>query len=129
MYEIHRTREGVELLIGQMTDDHLKATINAHLRIISKSRLIIEGNADNNQDTLVTILQPQFSKKAIQEQAKATLLYHHEKVQPYLCEALLRGLEEITDNLQRTYGRSQAIEGNLPLTPEILKILSLESST
>lgn len=106
MYDIHTTTGGDTLLICCMTNDHLLNTIRS---LASKIQAAVEVlTSPKLDDPLIAVFQPNFSKAAMQEKAKETLEFMHERLQPYVMEAALRGLE-ITPLLQSTYGRSASV--------------------
>jgi hypothetical protein len=106
MYDIHTTGNGDTLLICCMTDDHLLNTIRS---LSTKIQTAVEVlTSPQLDDPLIAVFQPKFSKAAMQDKAKENLEFLHERLQPYVMEAALRGLE-ITLLLQSTYGRSAGV--------------------
>lgn len=106
MYDIHTTATGDILLICCMTNDHLLNTIRS---LAAKIQTAVEVlTSPQLDDPLIAVFQPDFSKANMQERAKENLEFMHERLQPYVMEAALRGLE-ITPLLQSTYGRSASV--------------------
>ena len=120
MYETHTADNGTTTLIAQMTDAHLLNTIKAFASRLHQSRLILE-NRHCPGNTLIRLLQPSFSSEAVKEKAQDAIRYYHQKLQPYVVEAALRGLD-VTESLQKAYDRS----AQLPTSVETLLPAALD---
>ena len=106
MYDIHTTQDGTNMLICCMSNDHLLNTIKSLTRRVQAAvELLTNPQLD---DPLIAVFQPSYSKATMQERAKETLEFLHERLQPYVVEAALRGLD-ITSMLQSAYGRSAGV--------------------
>lgn len=111
MYDVHTTTNGDTLLICCMTDDHLMNTIRV---LANKIQVAVEVLTNPQlDDPLIAVFQPKFSKASMQDRAKESLEMFHERLQPYVMEAALRGLD-ITPLLQGTYGRSASVPMRSP---------------
>lgn len=121
MYETHAARDGTTTLIAQMPDDHLTNTIRSFASRLHQSRLIIE-NQHCPGNTLIRVLQPEFSSEALKEKASESIRYYHQKLQPYVVEAALRGLD-VSEPLQKAYDRSTQI----PTSVETLLPAAIEA--
>lgn len=107
MYETHTTKDGETMLICAMDDSHLFNTIRMYTNRMEAARAILQGSL-HDQDPLIGIFQPQFSSASLKDQAQKSVKFCHGKLQPYVFEAALRGLN-IQDLLQLAYGRSHAV--------------------
>lgn len=106
MYDIHMTQDGETLLICCMGNEHLLNTIRSFTsRIQAAVQVLTSPTLD---DPLIAVFQPGYSKAAMQEKAKENVEFLHERLQPYVVEAALRGLD-VTELLQKAYGRSAAV--------------------
>ena len=114
MYETHTADNGTTTLIAQMADAHLLNTISCFANRLHQSRLILE-NQHCPGNTLIRVLQPSFSSEAVKEKAQDAIRYYHQKLQPYIVEAALRGLD-VKESLQKAYDRS----AQLPTSVETL---------
>ena len=114
MYETHTVNDGTTTLIAQMADNHLINTVRTFANRLTQSRLILE-NQHCPGNTLIKVLQPDFSSEAVKEKAQDVIRYYHHKLQPYIVEAALRGLD-VTESLQKAYDRS----AQLPTSVETL---------
>ncbi|MDA0672653.1 MAG: hypothetical protein O3C67_02970 [Cyanobacteria bacterium] len=118
MYELHTTQNGDTLLICCMEDSHLINTIRSLcLKVQAAVEMLTSTTPD---DPLISIFQPQYSKAAMQEKAKDSLEFLHQRLQPYVMEATLRGLE-VASMLQSAYGRTTriAMPSKLALEAEV----------
>lgn len=94
------------MLICQMADNHLMNVINLYAKRLKISRTIISDDVKN--DPMIEALNPSFSLHALKEKAVQEIKLNHDKIQPYIIEAVLRGLA-VTPILQDAYGRSTAV--------------------
>jgi hypothetical protein len=118
MYELHTTQNGDTLLICCMEDTHLINTIRSLcLKMQAAVEMLTSTTLD---DPLISIFQPQYSKAAMQEKARDSLEFLHQRLQPYVMEATLRGLE-VASMLQSAYGRTTriAMQSKLALEAEV----------
>ena len=128
MYETHTTKDGTTTLIAQMTDAHLLNTIKAFASRLYQSRLILE-NQHCPGNTLIKVLQPNFSSEAMKEKAQDAIRYYHQSLQCYVFEAALRGLN-IAELLQKAYDRSARISTSVEnLLPEAIEVINSAYST
>ena len=104
MYDLHTTAEGQSLLICQMEDGHLFNTINLHCRSIKNARLVIEQGSVELPTIAKILTGNKFDYERQVINAEATIKSSHNKLQPYIVEASLRGFN-ISELLQDTYGR------------------------
>jgi hypothetical protein len=105
MYEVHTTRDGDQMLIGQMEDSHLFHTIKLHAANIQKAQAAL---MNSNSMGLMTEILSGADPKQIREQATESIKMSHSRLTPYVCEAALRGMN-ISPILQQAYGRTSAI--------------------
>ena len=107
MFQIHRTANGEEMMIAQMSDDHLIETIKLFCSRIETCAKILNGIKIEG-GALIRALRPEFSQEAMKE--KATLLVRDldEEIQPYVMEACLRNLN-ISEFLQQAYERKEKL--------------------
>jgi len=111
VYKIHKSADGSEMLIAQMSNEHLLNMIRLITDKISNARMILEGGnpATSRTDSImISTINPQFSFKHLSEKAEQILIHQHKRLQDYVIEAALRGLE-ISPMLQSAYGRSERI--------------------
>lgn len=104
MYDLHTTADGTTLLICQMEDSHLVNTISLHCRKIKNARLVIEQGSVELPTIAKVLTGNKFDYERQIVNAEATIKSSHSKLQPYVVEASLRGLN-ISELLQDTYGR------------------------
>jgi hypothetical protein len=107
MFQIHRTANGEEMMIAQMSDDHLIETIKLFCSRIETCAAVLNGIKIEG-GALIRALRPEFSQEAMKE--KATLLVRdlNEEIQPYVMEACLRNLN-ISEFLQQAYERKEKL--------------------
>lgn len=110
MFETHTTKSGSTILICQMSDTRLLNTIRLYLSQIKNGRELIESS--NFQGlSIMGAIRPELDIDKIKAKAKDSLKFLHNKVQPYIMEACLRGLAaEFTEDLQSAYGRSSQLD-------------------
>ncbi|HEY9606770.1 MAG TPA: hypothetical protein V6C85_34495 [Allocoleopsis sp.] len=123
MYEEHRTHDGIRMLIGQMEDSHLLNTIKSYCDKIEQCTRIIKGQS--TPDTaLIETFNPEFSREAVRERAQETIRFLHQRIQPYVLTAVMRGLgASVTPHLTRAYQCSGRLSTNLfelPSSDEII---------
>lgn len=125
MYEIHTTKNGESMLICCMTDSHLTATIKSHCSRLQAAVAILTNKAAD--DPLVAVFQPKFSNAALKERAQETVQFVHKRLQPYVVEASLRGLD-IRETLQTAYGRSAGVGTQELLLPGSMSLSEVFSA-
>ena len=105
MYETHKTASGQVMLICQMEDSHLENMI----KLLSKKMLEAKSVLTNssNLDPVTSVLAGIQTEDIIYN-AKSSMKHFHEKLQPYVMEAALRGLD-VSMHLQLAYGRSEKV--------------------
>ena len=106
MFESHTTKEGDSMLICSMEDSHLINTIKLILRHIKTASSVLCGQQSENH--LIAVFSPSYSAAAQKERAEESIRFYHRKIQPYIMEAALRGLD-ISALMQDAYKRSQMI--------------------
>ena len=107
MFEIHRTRDGEEMMIAQMSDDHLIKVIKLLCSRIATCVKILNG-VNIKGGALIAALRPEFSQEAMKKQATLLIRDLDEKIKPYVIEAYLRNLN-ISEFLQEAYQRKAKI--------------------
>ena len=123
MFQIHRTTNGEDMMIAQMSDDHLIKTIKLLCSRIEACAKILNGIKIEG-GALIGALRPEFSEEAMKK--KATLLVRNldEEIQPYVMEACLRNLN-ISEFLQQAYERKAKLptaqDIGLSLSPQYFK--------
>ena len=117
MYQVHITSNGDSILICQMENSHLINTIKVIAKVIQASQEILQEQV--KPDPLMEVLNPKYSLQSIKERAKQELKQCHDRIQPYVMEAALRGLD-VTGILQAAYGRTTGIP-----TPGVNRITML----
>jgi hypothetical protein len=101
----HTTKEGETLLIAQMEDSHLLATINLFCKNFEAARLVLKGNSQPFAgESVLNALNPEFSKDRVLDAARSAIRAYSSKLPDYICEAAIRGLD-IAAPLQSAYGR------------------------
>ena len=104
MKTTHKTREGVEMLIADMTDEHLLNTIHAAAGGIKNLRLALEAPVSVSAFERVMYKRKTMSEEDIAEKLEWTMNH----LGAYVFEAALRGLN-ITNTLQSAFGRSTSL--------------------
>lgn len=120
---IHTTKEGDQMLIASMTDDHLLNMIRLLCGSMANARMVITGTAQ--EDPILKVLEPGFSHAAIKTKAEETIRRGHSLIQPYVLEAALRRLD-IQAHLHQAYGRSAGIPTT---TIDLTKAFQLTEAT
>ena len=102
MYARHVTKDGKQMFISQMDDDHLKNTINLMFANIrnAKSLLSAKVSLSNFQGALYGMSKEKISKKTAKLIKNQTRKLAH-----YLAEAMLRGMN-YTKELQELFERT-----------------------
>jgi hypothetical protein len=118
MFETHTTKDGQSMLICQMEDRHLSNTIKSFCREIEKCRKVITQPSVENE--LIAIFNSGYSQANLKEQAVNQLKKYHQRLQPYLGEALLRGLD-LSKELKIAYGRIGQIKNSFGITLELIE--------
>ena len=113
MFQIHRTKNGEEMMIAQMSDDHLIKTIKSFCSKIATCVKILNG-VNIEGGALIAALRPEFSQEAMKEQATLLIRNLDENIKPYVMEACLRNLNT-SEFLQEAYQR----KAKIPTTQDI----------
>lgn len=103
----HRTREGVELLIAEMGDEHLLNTINFWLSKIERAR----ASVDAPKRTGFNKLLYRYSEEDESDWAETAIEEFYIMAPRYFMEAVIRGLNihEEVRRLQVVMGRDQRL--------------------
>ncbi len=118
MFESHTTKDGQSMLICQMEDRHLSNTIKSFCREIEKCRKVI--TQPSVEDQMIAIFNSGYSQANLKEQAGKQLKIYHERLQRYLGEALLRGLN-LSNELKIAYGRTGQVTNTFNITLELIE--------
>lgn len=103
----HRTREGIEMPIAAMADDHLLATIELLLKPMKAvTDALKAGSAVGEQSAKSKALYGR-QRKLSESKAKEIHEATYRKVGPYVLEAALRGLG-VRPQLIEAFGRGAA---------------------
>ncbi len=102
MYDIHTTREGKQMMISQMEDRHLLNLIKLELNQIT---LMLDASSSKLQLTPAQQILYNLQSDEIAKRAREEVPRKVRHLYPYIAEAMLRGLTEVTENLQLTFGR------------------------
>ncbi|BFM39936.1 hypothetical protein [Synechocystis sp. LKSZ1] len=116
--EMHTTKDGTQMLIAEMNNDHLLNTIKTWCQKIKVSREILENPNKIQQNVVLQAINKSYSLESTMDRATDLIETSHKKLLPYCLEAALRGLE-ITPTLQEAYGRK---EGVAPLSQLAIKL-------
>ena len=123
MFEIHTTRDDQQMMVGQMSDDHLIKTIKLLCSRIATCAKILNG-VNIEGGALIAAIKPEFSQEAMKKQATLLVRDLDEKIKPYVMEACLRNLN-ISEFLQQAYQRKAKLptaqDIGLSLCPEYFK--------
>jgi hypothetical protein len=105
MDRTHITRDGREMDISQMADDHLLHTIGFTLKRMGEAKKLFEAPP---KATLDTLLYPREQGEV--EGAKRYFVVADERLPHYLAEATLRGLDltGYAEKMREVYGRDEA---------------------
>jgi len=107
MYDIyHRTAKGDKLLVAEMDNGHLSNTISMFCRHIKTAKLMLQGEIKKDKFD-----QALFGSRydLDEDDIKEIINKRTEQIQPYLGEAMLRGLN-FTELLQDVFGRAEQIK-------------------
>lgn len=105
MFQVHVTREGTEMLISQMSDEHLTAYIKMVCRGIIETR--DRARKPELIDEYETALYG--GKKLDPDKAARFNREAIERLYPYLAEAFLRNLADAQLAFQTAVGRSRVL--------------------
>lgn len=102
MYQEHTTKEGDVMLICEMSDGHLYN----YIRMVCKKIYSVQQGLTKGQayDPLLGAINPNFSKKNMEETGGYLIKELYEVMQPYVMEACLRQLD-ISNLLQTAFNR------------------------
>lgn len=101
----HKTKEGVTMLIAEMEDVHLIATINIFCNNINTFREVLDNPKELKKSEKVLYGSDTMSEG----EAGGKLLSLTDKLTSYVFEAAIRGLD-ISSMLQIAYGRKVAVD-------------------
>lgn len=97
----HKTREGQEMFISQMTDAHLDAIIKLYLKKLNEAKsLLVKGQTVDKFKSAIYNVDTKINEKAL----KSIIHVHSEGLCYYITEAMLRG-KSYTTELQEYYDR------------------------
>jgi len=114
--QIHVTKEGNKLLISEMENSHLGNTILYILRQIDTAKKMLEGKTERSEfEKAIYGNYKTMDKEDLQEIIRG----RSEILQPYLGEAMLRGLD-YTKELQETFERAEKISVHSPFESALL---------
>lgn len=107
---IHKTKDGKQLLIAEMDNNHIKNTIKMFcIRIEGLSDIVDNGGTNALPKSQFVIAGGAKLYKALSPEAAAgKLQYFVKKIQPYVLEAAIRGIE-LTAELQKAFNRQEAL--------------------
>lgn len=112
IYSVHRSSTGDEIMICQMTDEHLRASVARLLQHLSEAHP--SNFKEDTLDPLTAALTTQ-TKQSYQEDNRTRFLFLLKCLEPYMLELSIRGLAgEFTTALQVLFDRSGAV--NAPRT-------------
>ena len=114
--QTHVTKEGEKMLISEMDNSHLQNTIQYILKQINIAKNMLDGKIERNEfEKAIYGNYKTIDKDELQEiiRTRAELL------QPYLGEAMLRGLD-FTSELQTTFEREGKIVVHSPFESTLL---------
>ena len=109
----HRTREGVEILIAEMGDEHLFNTINFWLSKMERARASVDAPRRTGFDKLLY----RYSNEDESEWAETAIEEFYIMAPRYFMEALIRGLDctRVIKRLQEVMGRRYRLSERLHL--------------
>ena len=110
--QVHTTQDGTKMLIAEMETDHLFRTLDSYCRKLKVCREVLENPNGFSGDVMIQALQPGYSPEACRERAQDLIVDLHEKVQPYILEAVIRGMN-INEIVQDAYGRKAGIPSQI----------------
>lgn len=109
MFEIHTTREGKQMFISQMEDEHIKNTINLYIKKLEMLKgLTVKVDLPKFKKALYNIADDE----DIQAEAMDKLKDVAKALYPYLAEAMLRGIDFKTE-LQKVFEREGKEDNNI----------------
>lgn len=107
IYTIHKSSNGDQVMICQMDDDHLKATVNRMFHHLA------ESHPSNFQEETLDPLTASLTnnlKTDFQEESKSRFLFLLKCTEPYILELTIRGMvQEFTPALQILFDRDKAV--------------------
>lgn len=105
MFQTHTTREGTEMLISQMSDEHL----NAYIKMICRG--IVETRERARKPELIDEYETALygGKKLDPDKAARHNREAIERLYPYLAEAFLRDLSDAQLAFQTAVGRVKVL--------------------
>lgn len=109
MFDYHITAQGRRILIHNMTDDHLRNTINAVCRRIISLKKKLEPVEDNTPINQYNRLLYRVSDTIDVEEAVRRNLKLIISLQPYLAEAFLRKMWDLQPIVADAMGRDSAV--------------------
>lgn len=108
MNSIHITKDGEQMLVAEMADDHLLATISGHCRVIRELRDALDNGLSIKKSTMA-IYAPGADTEAHVQKMASELKFRTERLQPYVMEACLRELNGVAKLLHEAFGRSERL--------------------
>lgn len=100
MLEVHKTKEGHQMVISSMENDHLIKTVKMFLKRIDESKHNLSVNVGNTfQAALYDVDYAEVVRKSKHQIQNFTKLLY-----PYVTECMLRGLD-VSVEMQNTFER------------------------
>lgn len=116
MLGVHVTKDGVKLLIAQMSDRHLVNTIKMHLRGVQQAAVFLDNEPDSNpQARYKRALYGQRTVTA--EELAAAVQIALANALPYIGELFLRGDVDGADEVRQILTEILGRERELPDGP------------
>lgn len=113
MYTIHKFNQSNSILVANLSDDELMSCIEFRCSMLAESLVKYRGalsvTGDEIGDAILGASKLDFRGKA------GKIEEHYEKLMPYVMEAALRGLPDLTDVLQKTFNRKTMIASAFPI--------------
>jgi len=124
MKRVHRTKDGQDMLVSEMEDSHLVNTIKMIIKNMQAAKNIIDQELKATDS--YALLNGMPDSKEARGKAKAFLKQSPQKLEMYIFELFLRGLDEskVRADLQEVMGRKDKIETNFFTQDQIDKLLS-----
>lgn len=104
MYTLHNTRDGQQLFISMMEDDHLKNTITLYLGKLKGYKELLDAKINISP---IKMAMYGIDTQNMVSQAKTKIKSCCTRLYPYLAEAMLRGIDYKTQ-LQEIFERTGA---------------------
>lgn len=122
MIDIHQTEDGRLMFISQMTDDHLCNLIRRQLRIVKELTALIskEPMSQTRRELLSSLYN--IDSNADRKDAKERLPKVVRGLYAYIAEAMLRGLSDITTDMQVAFGRTTKEDDFIKVPAPLLRL-------